>query len=103
MIEAVIIVGAFLGAVVFCVAYPLSASPRRWTREGRHLWLVTASLGALAGVSILRRLIGEWPGYDLLVIAIYLAIALLMWQRVVLLVLARRDARDATRERLERP
>jgi len=96
--ENIIIIVAVLGAATFCIWYPSITSPRHWTREGRHMWAMSASLLALGAVSILRRLIGEWAYYDATVTAIYAAVALLLWQRVLLLYLARREARAKQEE-----
>ena len=92
-IDAITITAALLGAGTFCILFLVYVDPRRATREGWHLWLMAASLGALAVFSLARRWIGEWPGYDEALSVLYAAIAVLLWQRVHLLVRARRDAR----------
>ena len=84
---------ALAGGLTFLVAYPVVSDQRRWTREGWHIWLLSLALAALAAFSLARRLWGEWAGYDLVLSLTYAAIALLLWQRVLLLWLARRDAR----------
>src|SRR5699024_5477170 len=96
--ENIIIIVAVAGAATFCIWYPTVTNPRRWTREGRHMWAMSASLLALGAVSILRRIIGEWAYYDATVTGIYGAVALLLWQRVLLLYLARREVRARHKE-----
>lgn len=90
---------AVAGALTFCIYFPASTDVRQWTREGRHMWALTFALLALGGVSILRRLVGEWPHYDTYMTVIYALIGLLLWQRVLLLYQARRDARRRREER----
>lgn len=102
LVENVLIALAVLGAATFCVAYPLVTDFRRWTREGVHMWGLTFSLLALGMASMSRRAWGEWPGYDAAVAVIYAAIAALLWQRVLLLYLARQELRARIRERLAR-
>ena len=92
-VDALTITLALLGAATFVVAYPVVSDQRRWTREGWHIWSLSLSLLALAGFSLARRWLGEWAGYDLALSLTYAAIAGLLWQRVLLLWLARRDAR----------
>ena len=91
-VDTITIAAASLGALAFCTLFLVYVDPRRATREGWHLWLMAASLGALAGFSLARRWIGEWPGYEVALSVLYAAIAVLLWQRVHLLVRARRDA-----------
>lgn len=92
-IDTITITAAGLGALTFCVLFLVQVDPRRATREGWHLWLMAASLGALAGFSLARRWIGEWPGYDEALSILYAAIAVLLWHRVHLYLRARREAR----------
>ena len=101
-VDALSIIVTLTGALTFIVAYPVVSDQRRWTREGWHIWSLSLALAALAGFSLARRLWDEWPGYDMALSVTYAAIALLLWQRVLLLWLARRDASRDRDERTDR-
>lgn len=92
-IEAILILAALAGALTFVVAYPTLADPRRWTREGWHMWLFTLGLVSLGGSSITRRLwpeTVEHPAYTVAILTTYSLLAVLMWHRCLLLFTARR-------------
>lgn len=97
LVGLALIFTATSGALVFVVLYALLA-PWWRTREGRHVMLLTLGLTALGLSSLSRRAVGEWPGYDLVVSAIYALIAWEMWLQVWLLITAKRR-RDADRKK----
>lgn len=104
LIDVALILFALAGAVSFVVAYPALTDPARWTREGRHLWAFTLALISLGVLSVARRLadVEHHPLYVVAVWVTYLALGVLLWQRVALLVAARREAREHMRQRLNR-
>lgn len=102
-IETVLITAAVLGAMTFAIAYPLVTDYRRWSREGVHMWTLTVALLALGALSLARRTWGEWAGHNAAVSLTYAAIAVLLWQRVALLYLARKELREQIRARLNQP
>lgn len=104
IVDLVLILFASAGALTFVVAYPSLTDPRRWTREGRHLWFFTLSLVSLGTLSMVRRVteLEHHVGYTVAIWVTYLALGVLMWQRVGLLAAARREHREHLHDRLTR-
>lgn len=97
-LEWPLIVAATLGALAFIVLYTVLAN---WwqTKAGRHLFALTLGLFALGSLSILRRVVGEWEYYDVMVTVIYGVLAWELWRRVLLLFQAQLPHRKKTREK----
>lgn len=95
LVSLLLIVAATSGAVAFVVLYAVLA-PWHKSREGRHMMALSFGLGALGVVSVLRRALDEWPGYDVTVTLIYALIGWELWRSVWLLIAAQRDGSTPT-------
>lgn len=90
---------AALPSWIFVTLYALEWRHIRHTPEARHLIAFTAVVGALATEQLVLEVFGRWAGHELFVTITVAAAAVLLWQRVTLLiryqVLPRRRRRRA--------
>lgn len=90
------IVGMFLlaagatGAATFIVLYTMRA---QWwhTELGWHLVVFPGSLGLLLTNGLVFRLVGDYPGRDVVNLVLFVVLVAAVWWRVALLVKANRD------------
>ena len=87
---------ATVGALVFILLYaaltPWHASP-----VGRHLMVLTTGLAGLGVISLLRRVLDEWYGYDLTVIVVYALIGWELWHQTLMLLRAQSNGHEEER------
>lgn len=93
-IDDTLILFAVLGAATFCIAYPVMADVRLWTREGWNWWLVSLGLAVLGATEVADNAVSlpDWldTGTNRVIYALFVA---LTWHRVLLLLTARREVR----------
>ncbi len=58
---AILVAAGFLGALVFCVLYAVSARDWHHTPVGRNLMAMAAVLAGLLGLSLAAYLVDVWP------------------------------------------
>ena len=94
-----LIVGGAIPSTLFVAYYGLAAP---WWRsaEGVHLFGFTATIALLLDLSLAARAFGIFPGLRAAALVIYAAIAVFMWQRLMLVLRAqrRRNDRNTTEE-----
>lgn len=91
-LATVIIALAAIPANLFLILYSWWA---RWweTPGGRYLFLSTGGLALLIDFSLLRRAIGEWPGYGVTALVVYVIVAAGLYYGLWLLVRENRPRR----------
>lgn len=83
-----------LVTVVFAAAVPANVFPILYTwwkdwwkgEVSRHLTLLVIGLAALTDLAIIRRIWGEFPGYEHACLVVYVLIAYQLYRRLWLLI-----------------
>lgn len=94
-VSLILRVEAFVLAAGFCIRYARTT----WheTDEGRHLMAFSGLVAAFMAVASVNSLVGPYPWRGHVILTLYGLLAWLLWDRMLLLLQAQRQAREAAR------
>jgi uncharacterized PurR-regulated membrane protein YhhQ (DUF165 family) len=75
---------SWLPAALFLVVYTVAA-PFWQTETGRHAWTFSLVLTILLTSSLTRRVFGDYPGREWIVLAMFAAFTVVLWWQLAML------------------